>query len=129
MSATQPGATAGSPWRPSLAWFNPTLPRGIWCVACACLLFVLWVNPRSTSAEGLLIPLLGLLALSAPLGWLGMYLFSWLELAVPEALGVPPLPATPLLVFESTLAAFLGYWQWFVFVPWLWQHRKRNFTS
>jgi hypothetical protein len=119
-------AEPDTPWHPTKAWFRPTLVRGIWSVACAYMLFVLWVNPQEASVEGLLVPLVGLLALTAPLGWFGMYVLSWIEMAISEALGGAPFPETQLLVFETAVATLLGYWQWFILLPWLWQGRKRR---
>jgi uncharacterized membrane protein len=122
-------AEPDTPWHPTKAWFRPTLARGIWSIACAYLLFILWVNPQEANVEGLLVPLVCLLALTAPLGWFGMYVLSWIEVAISEALGGAPLPATQVLVFETAVATLLGYWQWFILLPWLWQGRKKRRAS
>ena len=100
--------------------------RAAWVAGCISLLLVLLGSAQASSAEASLPPLAALLLLTAPLGWLGMYLASEASWLVLQSLGMSAEGVRVRLVFEGGGAIVLGYLQWFVLIPYFTARLRRR---
>jgi hypothetical protein len=91
------------------------------------LLLILQVfNPFSWNGEDLLLLWLVLIAITSPLGWIPSWLLAGLGYLVHEQGGAPEFFWTALNWLQMVCSLAVGYWQWFVLVPWLWKRRSRS---
>lgn len=116
-----------SPLGPSLSWLRPSAIRGVWLVISLSLMIVIVINPWGLTPEGLLVPFLVLLFVTSPLSWLSLGLMGLLVASNDQEVGTQS-RLDLRLIAECGVSIAVGYWQWFVLVPFL-LHRWRRRAS